>query len=72
MSDEVIATRQGNVVSQYSTARGICFFENHTKNKVGRLVPDLSYFLKTLYEVKAISLKLSFNIYFSNPQIAIQ
>ena len=28
------------------------FFKNHGKNKAGRLVPDLLFFKKALYEVK--------------------
>ena len=40
------------------------FFKNQADNEVGRLVPDLSLFLrKALYEVKASGLQLSFDIF---------
>ena len=40
------------------------FFKNHAENEAGRLVPDLiSFFEKTLYEVKANDLELSFSIF---------
>ena len=40
------------------------FFKNHAENDTGRLVPDLfRFFKKTLYEVKASGLQLSFNIF---------
>ena len=39
------------------------FFKNHTQNEAGRIVPDLFlFFKKALYEVKAQSLQLSFNV----------
>ena len=34
----------------------------HVENEAGRLVPDLLFFLKALYEVKASGLQLSFNM----------
>ena len=41
--------------------------KNHAKNEAGRLVPDLFlFFKKTLYEVKASDLELSFNIFRSS------
>ena len=40
------------------------FFKNHAENEAGRLVPDaLLFFKKALYEVKASSQQLSFNIF---------
>ena len=40
------------------------FFKDHAKNKAGRLAPDLySLLKKSLYEVKANGLQLSFNIF---------
>ena len=40
------------------------FFENHTRNEAGRLVPDLFLFFKIAqYEVKASGLQLSFNTF---------
>ena len=42
----------------------IFFFKNHAENEAGRIVLDLfSFFWKTLYEVKANGLELSFNIF---------
>ena len=39
-------------------------FKNHAKNEGGKLVSDLVLFFKNvLYEVKASSLQLSFNIF---------
>ena len=47
----------------------IFFFKNHEENEAGRLVPDLSlFFKKTLYEVKANGLQLSFD----SPQLGKQ
>ena len=40
------------------------FFQSHAENEAGRLVLDLFlFFKKTLYEVKASGLRLSFNIF---------
>ena len=40
------------------------FFQNHAENEGGSLVPDLfSFFEKALYEVKANSQELGFNIF---------
>ena len=40
------------------------FFKNHAENEAERLVPDLFLlFRKSLYEVKASILQLSFNIF---------
>ena len=39
------------------------FFKNHAENELGRLVPDLFFFQKALYEAKASGLQLSFNIF---------
>ena len=40
------------------------FFKAHAENKPWGLVPDLFLFFKNaLYEVKAIGLQLSFNIF---------
>ena len=48
------------------------FFKNHAENEAGKLIPDLFLsFRKTLYEVKASGLQLSFNN-FDNPQLGIQ
>ena len=41
----------------------ILFFKNHAENEAGRLVPDLLYFGKAFYEIKANGLELSFNIF---------
>ena len=42
--------------------REIFFFENHTENEAGKLVPNLFlFFKKALHEVKISSLQLSFN-----------
>ena len=38
------------------------FFKNNAENETGTLVPDLLFFKKALYEVKASGLQLSFNI----------
>ena len=39
-------------------------FKNHAENEARRLVPHLFlFFKKTLYEVKASGLQLSFNIF---------
>ena len=40
----------------------IFFFKNHAESETSRLVADLLFFKKTLYEVKASVLQLSFNI----------
>ena len=37
--------------------------ENENENEVGRLVPDLFFFAKALYEVKTSSQPLSFNTF---------
>ena len=37
--------------------------KNHEENEAGRLVPDIFLFKKTLYEVKASDLHLSFNMF---------
>ena len=39
------------------------FFKNHAENETRRLVPDLLFFKKVLYEVKAIGLQLNFNMF---------
>ena len=40
------------------------FFESHTENEAGRLVPHLFlFFKKALYKIKAIGLQLSFDIF---------
>ena len=36
-------------------------FKNHAENESGRLVPDLLFFKKALYEVNASDLQLSCN-----------
>ena len=41
----------------------ILFFKNHAENKEGRPVPDLFFYLKSLYDVKASDFQLSVNIY---------
>ena len=42
----------------------IFFFKDQAENEAGRPVPDLFlFFKKALYEVKASSLQLSFNIF---------
>ena len=62
MSHEVKATRQYNLVSLYK--KEIFLIRNLAENVAGRLVPDLFlFFRKALYEVKAIGLQLSFNIF---------
>ena len=44
--------------------REIFLFKNHAENEAGRLVPDVFlFFKKALYEVKASSLQLNFNIF---------
>ena len=44
--------------------RKIFFFENHTENEAGGLVPDyFCFFLNKTFEVKASGLQLSFNIF---------
>ena len=64
ISQEEKATRQWSLVSYYNITREIFFFKNHAKNEGDRLVPDLFLFLKKdLYEVKASSLDLTFNIF---------
>ena len=41
--------------------------KNHTKNDVGRVVPDLFFFLnKTLHVVKASGRHLTFNIFWQS------
>ena len=37
--------------------------KNHEENEAGRPVPDIFLFKKTLYEVKASDLHLSFNMF---------
>ena len=37
--------------------------KSHAENETGRLVPDLLFFKNVLYEVKASSLQLSFNMF---------
>ena len=62
---QVKETRQRNLISWWTTVREIFSFKNHADNKAGRLVPHLFSlsFKKTLYEVKASGLQLSFNIF---------
>ena len=36
---------------------------NHAKNEAGKLVPDLLFFKKTLYGLKASGLHLSLNMF---------
>ena len=51
-----------NQLIKYNKAYIFC--KNQADNEVGRLVPDLSLFLrKALYEVKASGLQLSFDIF---------
>ena len=47
---------------EMNITREIVLFKNHAENESGSLVPDLFIFQKTLYEVKASGLQLSFNI----------
>ena len=48
------------------------FSRNHAKNVAGGVVPDLFLFFKKVsYEMKAIGLQLSFNI-FDNLKLGIQ
>ena len=39
------------------------FFKNHAKNVAGRIVPDLLFSKKALYDIKTSRLQLSFNIF---------
>ena len=52
----------------------IFFFKSHAKNESGKLVPDLLFFKKTLYEVK-VSCQIVWSlvsIYLDSPKLAIQ
>ena len=47
-----------------------CFFKNHAENEAGKPVPELFLFLKkSLYEVKASGLQLSFNLAYNNKKL---
>ena len=49
-------------LSQLKIFLEILFFKYHAENEAGRLVSDLFlFFEKTLHEVKASALQLSFN-----------
>ena len=51
----------GHLIEYY---KKIFFFRNQAENVAERLVPDLFFFKKkVLYEVKAIDLQLSCNIF---------
>ena len=51
----------GQVIEETSE---IFFFKNHDENDPGKLVPDLFlFFKKALYELKASSSQLNFNIF---------
>ena len=39
------------------------FVRIHAKNKAGRLIAELFFYKKALYEVKASGLQLNFNIF---------
>ena len=40
----------------------IFFFKNRAENKAGKLIPQLAFFEKALYEVNPKGLQLGFNI----------
>ena len=42
----------------------IFYFKNLAENKARRIVSELLFFKKALYEVKASGLKLSFNLFY--------
>ena len=47
-----------------SSKTEIILFKSHGENEAGRLVSDLLlFFKKTLFDIKASSLQLSFNIF---------
>ena len=53
-----------NEIWPVNRIREIFLFKTHVKNEAGRLVSDLFlFFKKTLYEVKASGLQLSFKIF---------
>ena len=39
------------------------FFKNHGENEVERLVPNIFFYRKALYKVKANGQQLSFNVF---------
>ena len=60
MSHEVRAT---NEICSVNRTRGMFLFKNYGEIEARRLVLDLLFFKKAIYEVKVSGLQFSFNIF---------
>ena len=60
-----ISRSKGNQTLKYGQVKEYnkknIFLDTHAKNEAGRLVPDLLFVKKALFEVNASGLQLSFN-----------